>query len=82
MTAPYCLSLQVSNKIAIIQDFMQHDAILKQKGVLHQLSSGLSILGLLDVIKCFPVVFEPLCTYQNTEMLSAEKMMQMFPVSA
>ena len=57
---------------------MLHDAILKRKGVLDQLASGLSILGLLDVVKCFPVEFEPLFTYQHSQMLDAEQMMQLF----
>ena len=37
-----------------------------------QLSSGLSTLGLLDIIKCFPNLFEEYFVYSEIEELTAE----------
>ena len=37
-----------------------------------QLSSGLSILGFLDIIKCFPNLFEEYFVHNEMEELTAE----------
>jgi len=55
-----------------VQDIILHDAISKRAAVFFQLSSGLSTLGLLDIIKCFPNIFEEYFVYNEIEELSAE----------
>lgn len=58
---------QFANKDAIAQDFTLHDALLRGKCALDQLAKGLEDVGLLKLIRQFPLEFEPLFTDQSSE---------------
>ena len=51
---------------------MLHDTITKRAAVLSQLSSGLTALGLLDMMKAFPTCFEKVFTYDDSETVSPQ----------
>ena len=52
--------IQFANKDAIAQDFTLHDALLPGKCGLEQLANGLHDVGLLKLMRQFPLEFEPL----------------------
>ena len=57
----YTLSLKtiyMSNKNMLIRTIMLHSTILRNKGVLDQLKSGLSSLGVLEAVTKNPSVFK------------------------
>ena len=60
--------MQFNNKVAIAQDLLLHDAITKRAAGLMQLSSGLSILGVLDKMKMFPELFEKYFVHEKKEI--------------
>ena len=66
----YCFvsPIQYNNKEAIAQDFILYDAITKRAAVLGQLATGLSTLGLLDLMKQFPQCFVTCFTDSNAEL--------------
>ena len=56
-----------ANKDAIAQDFTLHDALLRGKCALEQLAKGLDDVGLLKLMRQFPLEFEPLFTDGSSE---------------
>ena len=55
-----------------MQGIILHDAISKRAAVFFQLSSGLSTLGFLEVVKCFPDMYERYFVHHEAETLTAE----------
>ena len=70
---------QFANKDAIAQDFTLHDALLRGKCALEQLAKGLDDVGLLKLMRQFPLEFEPLFTDQlSEEELTGSVVFKMF----
>ena len=55
-----------------MQDIVLHDSISKRAAVFFQFSSGLSTLGFLDMVKCFPNMFEKYFVHHEADILTAE----------
>lgn len=53
-----------------MQDIVLHNAI--SSAVFFQLSSGLSTLGFLEVIRCFPNMYEKYFVHCEAEILTAK----------
>jgi len=65
-------SFQFANKEAVVQDIILHDSISKRASAFFQLSSGLSTLGFLDLVKCFPNTFEKYFVHNKSDVLTPE----------
>ncbi len=50
----------MSTRHSITQDIILHETVMKRKVVLDQLAQGLECLGVLQLIRLFPEVFEPM----------------------
>ena len=69
-TFPFVL-FQYDNRTALIQDLMLHDSISKRAAVLLQLSCGLSVNGVTEMIKLFPDLFSKFFVFEEED--DAEK---------
>ena len=69
--------MQFTNKNAVAQDIILHDALLRGKCSLDQFSAGLEEVGILRWAKLFPVAFEGLFTYHSPEELTAGSVIQL-----
>jgi len=54
------------------QDIILHDSVSKRASAFFQLSSGLSILGFLEIIKIFPGTFEKHFVHAKNDDLTPE----------
>ena len=55
------LSLQsISDRVLLIRTLMLYYALLRSRSVLDQLAEGLSALGVLEAMKLYPKLMEPL----------------------
>ena len=64
--------IQFANKEAVVQDIILHDSVSKRASAFFQLSSGLSILGFLEIIKIFPGTFEKHFVHAKNDDLTPE----------
>ena len=69
--------LQFENKDALAQDFILHDALLRGKSALDQIAHGMADVGVLSLIRLFPVEFESLFTYQSDEVVTAAEILNL-----
>ena len=58
-----------------MQDIVLHDSILKRAAVFFQLSSSLSTLGFLDMVKCFPNMYKKYFVHCEADTLTAEMLL-------
>jgi hypothetical protein len=61
----------LSTKDALAQDFILHDALLRGKSALDQIAQGMIDVGVLSLIRLFPVEFETLFTHQYEDVTAA-----------
>ena len=52
-------SIKMNNKQNLTKTMMLHATVLRNKGVIDQLKTGLSCLGVLDAIVKYPHLLEP-----------------------
>ena len=69
-------AVNMENKWTLIRTIMLHATLLKNKGVLDQLKSGLSCLGVLDAITTNPSVFESFFVGGKNAPLTAGTILQ------
>ena len=72
--------LQLTNKDAIAQDFMLHDAVLRSKSALDQFASGLDVVKVLPLMRLFPGQFEKLFTYVSQGELVPEYFLELLRI--
>ena len=58
-TKPLPLVTINNNKVELMHTIMLHYALLRSKSAIDQLAEGLSALGIIEVMKLHPELFEP-----------------------
>ena len=76
-----CLYVQFSNKDALLQDFILHDTLLRNKSALEQFAAGLQSVGILRLIRLFPQKFEDIFTHKGDAEVSASSVIDIFGFS-
>ena len=65
--------LKMSDKVQLMRTLMLYYTVLRSRSVLDQLAEGLSVLGVLDAVRCYPKLMEPLFIGGKQKPLTAGK---------
>ena len=65
--------LNMSDKVQLMRTLMLYFTILRSRSVLDQLAEGLSVLGVLEAMKLYPQLMEPLFIRGKQKPLTACK---------
>ena len=57
------IHMQISSKDVIAQEIFKYQAIGRISKILDQLADGLSHLGVMKIVRCFPILCLPLLSY-------------------
>ena len=71
-TKPLAL-LNLSDRPQLMRTLMLYFAVLRSKSVLDQLADRLSVLGVLEAMRVYPQLMEPLFVLGNQKPLTAGK---------
>lgn len=69
-TKPLSL-LRMSDKVQLMRTVMLYFTVLRSRSVLDQLAEGLSVLGVLEAMKLYPQLMEPLFIQGKQKPLTA-----------
>ena len=65
--------LNMSDEVQLMRTLMLYYTVLRSRSVLDQLAEGLSVLGVLQAIKQYPKMMEPLFVGGKQKTLTAGK---------